>query len=92
MASVAFSDRFPVLHGAAVLALNGFWGAANQSTTNTVSFSQTLEIFQSLGADRSILSALNWRLDESISPRNLDAATRESFIQRLVMLVSTCAR
>jgi hypothetical protein len=92
MASVAFSDRFPVLHDAAVLALNSFWGAANQSTINTVSFSQTLEIVQSLGADRSILSALNWRLDESISPRNVDTANRERFIQRLVMLVSTCAR
>jgi len=92
MVGVAFSDQFPALHGAAVLALNRFWGAANQSTTNTISFSHTLEIVQSLGADRSILSALNWQLDESISPKNIDTASRECFIQRLVVLVSTCAR
>jgi len=92
MAGVAFSDQFPALHGAAVLALNRFWGATNQSTANTISFSHTLEIVQSLGANRSILSALNWQLDESISPNNTDTANRQRFIQRLVMLVSTCAR
>jgi hypothetical protein len=81
-----------MLHGVAVLALNDFWSSANQSTTNAISFSQTLKIVQSLGADRCILSALNWELDESITLRNVDPATRESFIQRLVMLVSICAR
>ncbi|KIM40065.1 hypothetical protein M413DRAFT_446218 [Hebeloma cylindrosporum] len=89
---LAFSDLFPLLHGAAVLALNSLWGAANQQSVNTVSFSQTLEIVQSLGADQTILSALNWQLDKSIFPRNVDTANREALIQRLVMLVSTCAR
>ncbi len=87
---VALSTPSSLLADAVVSTLEEFWSSTMSPASSTISFQDLLSCLIHLGFDPSLIDADGWRNDEVNPPINL--CDRNVVLNRLVILVATCAR
>ncbi|KAF8973202.1 hypothetical protein BDZ97DRAFT_1912770 [Flammula alnicola] len=93
LCDLAFSSsaHLAILSESAVRALEDFWGSSVQPLSSRVTFSKVLTVIIWLGAEQSIVSSQNWPVTTTPG-RDASASRRERVIQRMLVLVNSCAR